>query len=422
MKDAVAPAFATIDKVVEHALAGRTEEARAANGSGMMAKLSQEISDLAVLQSKLNAAKTKEVEAGVARMEIQLGVLLVSAIAASILLAYFITRSITRPLGELQNFVHEVGSNYDFTRRMPVSNEDEIGLSLKAINGLLDTLQNSFQQLASVGREVTSTVEHLSGASREMSQISHGVSESSSSMAAGIEQVTVSIGHVADRSEECDRTAREAGRLATVGGEVIESTISSINQIAAQVRASATQIDELKGRTDTISAVVNVIKDIADQTNLLALNAAIEAARAGELGRGFAVVADEVRKLAERTTSSTHEIIATVSAIQSEAGSTVTAMGNTVRQVDEGVEHAQKANTAIRDIRQSADRVVEQVSDISNAMREQSTASSMMAQQVERVAQMSEESSEAVAKTSTEGERLHKLSVQLDQSISRYRV
>ena len=425
IKSAQGTALAAVEKVLELANAGRLDEARqviTTQALPAMSELTEAQRKLADIEDALNQAKVKETNQRVSTIQLEMLILTLASIAIGGGLAWIISRSVTHPLRQLQGFVQEVSSDYDFTRRMPVSSDDEIGQTLKAINGLLDTLQASFRQVLDVVSQVTTSVEHLSGASREMSSISHSVSESSSSMAAGVEQVTVSISHVAERSDECDRTAREAGRLATAGGEVIESTITSINEIATRVRAAAEQIDELKGRTESIGAVVNVIKDIADQTNLLALNAAIEAARAGEQGRGFAVVADEVRKLAERTASSTQEIIETINAIQSGANATVSAMGQTVHDVDTGVTQAQKASVAIQDIRASADRVVEQVSDISTAMREQSSASSLMAQQVERVAQMSEESSETATKTADEGKRLHELSQSLDQAIRRYRV
>lgn len=350
---------------------------------------------------------------------ISAGLLLIIAIS---IIGLWIGRSIINPLNNMRQFVVQLGTDFDFTRRVSVTQKDEIGESLEMLNGLINTLQNSLQQLNRIGRDVTGTASGLSNASQQLSSASHNVSNAASSMAAGVEEVTVSISHMADSADECDRTAREAGQMASTGGTVIESTITSINQIAEDVRVSAQQIESLKERTASINAVVNVIKDIADQTNLLALNAAIEAARAGDLGRGFAVVADEVRKLAERTASSTQEIIGTVSAIQNEANTTVTTMQQTVRQVDLGVERAQEASDAISKIRHNADQVVVQVSEITSTMREQSAASAMMAQQVEQVAQMSEESSSVAESTASEGQRLRQLSQELDSAISRYRV
>ncbi|MBE9607933.1 methyl-accepting chemotaxis protein [Chitinilyticum piscinae] len=424
LQEAIPAAMGATDKTIELAMAGNFVEARSDvdNRAAKMATLNSILRDFAKLETELNAAKTKETSQLIIQSEYTLGMLSLVAVIAGIIISQLITRSITVPLREMQSFMQDLSTRFDFTQRLPVKRRDEIGDSLQAMNVLLDALQPSIRQLHQIGQNVGKAVSALSSNSREMSQAANNVSSSASSMAAGIEEVTVSISHVADQACQCDQTAREAGRQAASGGAVIDGTITSINQIADQVRQSAGQIESLKERTTSISAVVNVIKDIADQTNLLALNAAIEAARAGELGRGFAVVADEVRKLAERTGSSTQEIIATVSAIQNEASSTVQTMQATVRQVDEGVSRAQQASSAINEIRQSADRVVEQVSEISQAMREQSEASSAMAQQVERVAQMSEESSAAAASTADEGRRLQQLGQELEQSIARYRV
>ena len=386
----------------------------------------RKVEEQLIIATKRNAVSAEQDKQAIASaissaisFSISSGLILIIAISV---IGLWIARSIINPLNGMRQFVVQLGTDFDFTRRVAITQQDEIGESLDALNGLINTLQNSLQQLNRIGRDVTGTASGLSNASDELSKASHSVSNSASSMAAGVEEVTVSISHIADRADECDRTAREAGQMASTGGSVIESTITSINQIADDVRVSAQQIESLKDRTASINAVVNVIKDIADQTNLLALNAAIEAARAGDLGRGFAVVADEVRKLAERTASSTQEIIATVSAIQNEANTTVMTMQQTVRQVDLGVERAQEASDAISKIRQNADQVVVQVSEITSTMREQSAASAMMAQQVEQVAQMSEESSSVAQSTASEGERLRQLSQELDSAISRYRV
>ncbi|WP_148714939.1 methyl-accepting chemotaxis protein [Chitinolyticbacter meiyuanensis] len=363
-----------------------------------------------------------EVEASQRNGKILFTVVILAAVAGLAVFGTILLRAITGPLTRMQQTVTDIGQSLDFTRRVQVSSNDEIGQTVTAFNGLIERLQRSLREVSGKITEVSGSANQLSQTANELSQTAHHASEAASNMAATVEEVTVSINHVADRSGEADQLSRKSGQLAQDGGHVIEGTVAKIDGIADTVRAAADEIAALQAKSADVSAVVNVIKEIADQTNLLALNAAIEAARAGEQGRGFAVVADEVRKLAERTSQSTQEIAGTILAIQQGADSAVARMQNAVGQVEEGVGEARAAGDAIRQIRQGSGEVVARVADINGAIREQSVASNNIAQVVERIAQMAEENSAAAGHTSQSAERLQQLARDMEQTVSRYRV
>lgn len=338
------------------------------------------------------------------------------------LFSWWLIASVTRPLDQIRDTVSYVQNSGDFTRTLQISREDEVGKTAHAFNALLISLRETLGELLLAIQQVSTSSAAMSDNAHQSALASNATSESASTMAASVEQMSVSISEVASGAQQALERARQAGEFSLRGGEVIQKAVEEIRLIAGSVGQVSATIAELGVRSERISGVVQVIKEVAEQTNLLALNAAIEAARAGEQGRGFAVVADEVRKLAERTTTATGEISQMVAEIQHSARSAVDEMGLTVAQVEAGVALAGQAGQSIDEIRASTADVTHVVGDITNAIIEQGSASQSIATQVERVAQAAEENSAAANESSESAAQMHALAERMNQLANRFKI
>jgi methyl-accepting chemotaxis protein len=274
----------------------------------------------------------------------QMIVLGVVAVMLGLGLAFWITRSITRPINEAVQIAETVASG-DLTRNIVVTSKDETGQLISALKVMNDSLvkivgevrtgteamSNATAQIATGNMDLSSRTEMQAGA----------LEETSSSM----EQLTSTVKQNADHALQANQLAQTASQVAIKGGTVVTEVVSTM----VDINESSKKIVD----------IISVIDGIAFQTNILALNAAVEAARAGEQGRGFAVVAAEVRNLAQRSAGAAKEIKALI--------------GDSVDKVDAGTRLVDQAGVTMNEIVDSIKHVTDIVSEITAASREQST-------------------------------------------------
>lgn len=163
------------------------------------------------------------------------------------------------------------------------------------------------------------------------------------------EQIREQGVRAASAVERVASAAREAAENAGDSQKLVSRMRSEAEASQATVQRTVEAMGAIRESSQGISAIVELIDEIARRTDLLALNAAVESARAGEAGRGFAVVANEVRKLAQQSADATTRIRELVS--------------SSGRRAEEGVDLVAQAGEALLQIAGA-------ISDLDDRMRE----------------------------------------------------
>ena len=339
----------------------------------------------------------------------------------SLILAYIVIRNIRLSLLEAGIIAERIAAG-DLTAVIPTWGQDEVGQLLTKVVQMRDSLHSLISEMRSGVHQLQRSSSQLRDAATNGELVAQNQAESACSMAATIEQLSVSLDLVNENAGDARRTAMESQRRAQESSKVIEATANEMQKISDVVLNAAQNIRNLDAISSEITNILNVIHDVADQTNLLALNAAIEAARAGSYGRGFAVVADEVRTLAERTSSSSGEIKLMVGKIRDASKAAVIAMETGVKSVESGVNLSVNAGQSVKEIHEAQSQVAQSVDGIGDALREQAAATRDIAVRVEMVSQGAESLATTVSQTLNSAEELAFQAESLDKLASKFRL
>lgn len=342
-------------------------------------------------------------------------------VVAAIVFGAVITRVITKPIHTLRVQAENIAAG-DLTVSILQESKDEIGVLAASFSTMTKSLRNTLTKVDTTAIEVAAASNQLKTISDQIATGAEEVAQQALTVATASEELSATSSDIAQNCHAAAVGAQQASEVARNGSVVVSQTVSIMTQIAQRVNTTALSVEELGSRSNQIGTIIGTIEDIADQTNLLALNAAIEAARAGEMGRGFAVVADEVRALAERTTKATKEISDTIKSIQLETQSVVAAMGEGVREVQQGTDEASKSGLALQEIIEQINAVTMQVSQIATAAAEQSATTSDIATNIQQISSVVHQTSQSSQRSALASAQLAHQSEELRTLVSTFKL
>lgn len=371
------------------------------------------------------------------------------AVIVLVSLMYFVLRYMLKDLPYLSEVIKTIGTG-DFTSRLSINSNDELGIIAQEMNKMLDSICQIIRKVNEVAEKLTASSEELTTSVSQSAQAATQVAESISQVAGGaenqvkvvdgtavvVEHMSAGIRHAANNTGHVAESSAQAAQKAKEGALSIEKAVNQMMLVEQTVTSSAGVVTKLGERSKEIGQIVDTIAGIASQTNLLALNAAIEAARAGEQGRGFAVVAEEVRKLAEQSQDAAKKIAELIGEIQGETNEAVVAMVKGTHEVKMGTEAVNNAGCAFGDIAALVTQVSDQVTEFSTAIQKVVSDSKQIVSSVKEIDDLSkeaageaqtisaaiEEQSASMQEIAVASQGLSKISQSLKEAINAFKV
>lgn len=355
--------------------------------------LSVKAAEMNTLVSKIFKNELDNTHQDISRALVLMAIITLAALFIGALIAWRITRQITRPL-RATLATAELIAKGDLTAAQPTARRDELGMLMNAVAGMSQNLRNMIYEIRMGVSQVSHAAAEIAAGNTDLSSRTEQQAAAVEETAASMEQLSSTVKQNAENAHHASKLASEASQTATRGGKQVGDVVVTMQQIS--------------GSSKRIAEITSVINGIAFQTNILALNAAVEAARAGEQGRGFSVVASEVRSLAQRSAQAAKEIEGLIA--------------ESVERVNTGAKLVENTGRTMQDIVQSVTNVRDIMGEIASASDEQSRGIAQISQAIVEMDSTTQQNAALVEQSAAAADSLEDQSRVLTNAVSVFRL
>lgn len=279
---------------------------------------------------------------------------------------------------------------------------EEIEQSQARVEAMLDRVKESVEGLTAFTdgfkQKVNNTVTISDEITVGFGEVARGVEVQAASVAEISESLALTDGHIRDvaaYSQQMKDISADMAGSTQIGSSKMDMLNTRMDNLYDAMKTAAHDMQSFSQESESMTAILNGISDIARQTNLLALNAAIEAARAGEHGKGFAVVSDEVRKLAEHSGKSATDVATILARLQGRTSELTERFDLMRASLEESRDVVHTAEQAFRAIDASSRDVLTQASHIESSSVTMKDSSGHVVGEVTEISGLTEQSSAA---------------------------
>lgn len=354
-------------------------------------------------------------------------------------LSLLFSRTLSKPLEELSSILTLAEETGEFSHRVTVRSQDEIGQTSSAFNKLMDSLQKAMNSVNSVLSDVANgnlsrrvdgefkgefnqLKENTNNSVMMLSQMIEQVIEASEQVYTGSSELSTSsqtlangTAHQASTLEQISASMKEISVRtlanndnANLAQQISKQTIETVQNGNNQMESMLESMQRINSTSSEVNKVIKDIDEIAFQTNLLALNAAVEAARAGKYGKGFAVVAEEVRNLAARSSKSVKN--------------TTTLIETSLKEIKNGVQNSDRTAEILNEITEGIHKSNSLTNEISTASNEQANNIKEIDDALNLVNNVVQQNSSISEQSASASEELTSQASKLQQMMSQFQI